>query len=227
MLRRNKPGQLQRTSHEGGSASGARDDARAASTRTGLVTHTAAQRPTESAASREPFTYVHRGTVIIGEVVATGRVRVHGEIRGDVKIDGVLEVAESGSVDGALVEAREVKVLGRVKADVVAGGKVEIWKGGVLIGDVRASALDIEEGATFNGFSHMRAEGVAAAGDDYSDRRDRDGSEPVGAETDTSAELEGAASPGLDGAVRPSTADDGESVLAGAASDHQEPVQEA
>ena len=153
MLRRNKPAQLQRTT-DGKTATGARDHARSSGTRTGLATQTVAQRPVDASA-REPFTYVHRGTVINGEVSGTGRVRVHGEIRGDVRIDGVLEVAESGSVEGAVVEAREVKVLGRVKADVVATGKVEIWKGGVLVGDVSAPALDIEEGATFNGFSHM------------------------------------------------------------------------
>jgi cytoskeletal protein CcmA (bactofilin family) len=113
----------------------------------------------EGAPAREPFTYVHRGTVVIGEIVATGRVRVHGEIRGSVKVDGVLEVAESGVIEGMTVEAHVVKVLGRVSADVVAGGKVEIWKGGVLTGNVTAPALDIEEGATFNGFSNMRPEG--------------------------------------------------------------------
>lgn len=153
MLRRNKPAQLQRST-DGSTAAGARGQSRSSGTRTGLVTQTAVQRPAE-ASTREPFTYVHRGTVIIGEVSGTGRVRVHGEVRGDVRIDGVLEVAESGSVEGDVIEAREVKVLGRVEADVVASGKVEIWKGGVLVGDVTAPALDIEEGATFNGFSHM------------------------------------------------------------------------
>src|SRR5690606_7367409 len=152
MFRRTKDGQLQRSSQDGRSGTGARASEAASASRTGLVTQAASQRPGEVASAREPFTYVHRGTVINGEVVGTGRVRVNGEIKGNVRIDGVLEVAESGSVVGEMVEAREVKVLGRIKANVVAGGKVEIWKGGVLIGDVRAAALDIEEGATFNGF---------------------------------------------------------------------------
>ncbi len=107
---------------------------------------------------REPFTYVHRGTVIVGELRAEGRVRVHGTVRGVVNVRGVLEVAESGLVEGSLVEAEEVKVLGRVVADVRAAGKVEIWKGGHLVGDVRARALDIEEGAYFTGRSEMVGE---------------------------------------------------------------------
>lgn len=107
---------------------------------------------------REPFTYVHRGTTVIGELRAEGRVRVHGTVLGTVKVRGVLEVAESGVVEGALVAAEELKVLGRVVADVRVTGKVEIWKGGHLVGDVRARALDIEEGALFSGRSEMIGE---------------------------------------------------------------------
>lgn len=155
MLRRNKPGQIQQADQ--GDRGGARGSGagRTGPVGTGLARQGEPQRRNEAAAAREPFTYVHRGTVVIGEIIATGRVRVHGEVKGNVKVDGVLEVAESGSVEGKTVEAHVVKVLGRVTADVVAGGKVEIWKGGVLTGNVSAPALDIEEGATFNGFSHM------------------------------------------------------------------------
>lgn len=51
-----------------------------------------------------------------------------------------------------------MKVLGRVVADVRATGKVEIWKGGHLVGDVKARTLDIEEGAYFTGRSEMVGE---------------------------------------------------------------------
>lgn len=106
----------------------------------------------------EPFTYIHRGTTITGALEASGRVRVHGTIVGSVKVTGVLEVAEAGVIRGERIEASEVKILGRVEADVHATGKIEIWKDGVLIGDVRASALDIEEGAAFTGRSEMSAD---------------------------------------------------------------------
>lgn len=161
MLRRTKPGGSQQADQVTRSAARASTAGRSGSLSTGLARQDEPQRGgTEGATAREPFTYVHRGTVVIGEIVATGRVRVHGEIKGSVKVDGVLEVAESGVVEGKTVEAHVVKVLGRVTADVVAGGKVEIWKGGVLTGNVSSPALDIEEGATFNGFSHMSTAGA-------------------------------------------------------------------
>lgn len=109
----------------------------------------------EEPVKREPFTYIHRGTTLEGRLEAVGRVRVHGLVKGDVVVDGTVEVAPAGAIVGALVRAEELRVLGRVEADVVVSGKVEIWNGGELIGDVTASALDIEEGARFTGHSRM------------------------------------------------------------------------
>ena len=107
-------------------------------------------------AKPEPFTYIHQDTLIEGNLNAKGRVRIYGVVKGNVTVDGVLEVAEFGVVEGDLIKAHELRVLGRVKANVESNGKVEIWQKGELIGDVRATALDIEEGATFIGRSEMR-----------------------------------------------------------------------
>jgi len=117
---------------------------------------------TEPAPAREPFTYIHRDTLLTGELVAKGRVRVHGTLQGNVRVTGVLEVAESGVVEAETLMADEVKIIGTVRAgQLVVSGKVEIWKGGELVGDVRAAALDIEDGARFTGRSEMTSdEGV-------------------------------------------------------------------
>jgi cytoskeletal protein CcmA (bactofilin family) len=105
----------------------------------------------------EPFTYLHAGTVVRGALEASGRVRVHGSVLGDVRVDGVLEVAEGGVIEGSLVEAEEVRVLGSILADVTARTRMEIWKDGRVEGDIQATVLDIEEGATFIGRSLMGA----------------------------------------------------------------------
>jgi cytoskeletal protein CcmA (bactofilin family) len=118
-----------------------------------------------AAAERERFTYLQHGTVVTGSLQASGRVRVHGTVRGDVVVDGLLEVAQDGVIDGSNVQATALVVLGRVRANVAVSGKVEVWKDGHLEGDVRAGALDIEEGATFVGRSDMPTR-IAAAGDD-------------------------------------------------------------
>lgn len=118
--------------------------------------------PQKRSGANEPFTYIHQDTTITGDLVASGRVRVHGTVRGNVTVDGVLEIAEAGVIEGEQVRADEVKIIGRVHANVEAKGKIEIWRKGRLVGDVRASALDIEEGASFSGRSLMSTAGAPA-----------------------------------------------------------------
>ena len=88
---------------------------------------------------KEPFTYIHRGTTLLGQLLAEGRVRVHGEVKGNVKIAGVLEVSKAGVIEGDLIEADEVKILGRVRANVVSGGKVD--EHGVLLEGARGAQI--------------------------------------------------------------------------------------
>jgi len=162
-------------------------------------------RKQETTAS-EPFTYIHRGTTLVGDLEASGRVRVHGTVQGNVKVSGVLEVAEAGIIEGERVEADEVKILGKVRANVDAKGKIEIWKDGLLEGNVRAAALDIEEGASFTGRSEMTAgqrpaprlpesaspsRPAALSGEAAATLGPRDGAQ-VGAEGATGAEEDGA-----------------------------------
>lgn len=117
------------------------------------------QEPVASQTSQnaDPFTYIHQGTEIQGDLVGKGRVRIHGTVRGNISVEGVLEIAEDGLVEGQTIAADEVKIIGHVKANVEARVKVEIWQKGILEGDIRATALDIEEGATFIGRSDMRS----------------------------------------------------------------------
>lgn len=113
--------------------------------------------PVQTSPTSDPFTYIHQGTEIQGDLIGKGRVRIHGTVRGNITVEGVLEIAEDGLVEGQLITADEVKIIGRVKANVEARVKVEIWQKGILEGDIRSVALDIEEGATFIGRSDMRS----------------------------------------------------------------------
>ncbi|QRN80553.1 MAG: polymer-forming cytoskeletal protein [Nocardiopsis sp. BM-2018] len=144
----------------------------------------------------ERFTYVHHGTTLTGRLAATGRVRVHGAVHGDVAIDGLLEVAKDGVVEGTSIEASALVVLGRVRGDVRVSGTVEVWKGGVLEGDVQAGSLDIEEGATFVGRSQMPLPGGPPQLDAPAERVDdavapADHAVAAGAEADASREGSG------------------------------------
>ena len=165
--------------------------------------------------ARERFTYIHHDTTVTGDVKASGRVRVHGAVHGDVEVSGLLEVAKDGVVDAASIVAEALVVLGRVRGSVRVGGKVEVWKGGVLEGDVRAGSLDIEDGATFVGRSEMAlpdgppqlgapsADASTDAAADAGDDAGRDTSADAAADAPT-ASADGAAA--ADAGTRPGSA---------------------
>jgi len=131
---------------------------------------------------REPFSFVHRDTRIDGTVRAEGRLRIDGVVYGAVQVGGLLEIAPGGRIENGPVRARDVRVAGVILGDVDAEGTVEIWDGGCLEGDVRAGALDVDEGGRFLGHSGARDE--AANGGDRHDS----GDEPEGSERATRAE---------------------------------------
>jgi len=101
---------------------------------------------------REPYSYLHPDTTVEGDVRAV-RLRVDGRLVGAVEVEGLLEVAPGGRVEGGPVRAHDVRVAGELHADVRAEGTVEVWRGGTLQGDVRAGALDVDEGGRFLGRS--------------------------------------------------------------------------
>lgn len=103
--------------------------------------------------AREPYSYVDAETTVEGTLTAGARLRVDGRVRGEVRVEGVLEVAPGGRIEVGPVHAGDVRIAGEIVADVRAVGTVELWNGGRLEGDVRAASLDIEEGATFLGRS--------------------------------------------------------------------------
>lgn len=117
------------------------------------------------AGPREPYSYVHRNTRIDGSVRVEGRLRIDGAVHGAVQVDGLLEVAPGGRIENGPVRARDVRIAGVVLCDVEAEGTVEVWDGGRLEGDVRAGALDVDQGGSFLGLSAALEEAPATEDD--------------------------------------------------------------
>ncbi len=99
------------------------------------------------------ITFIGPGTLVEGNLHAQGGVRVDGTVRGSLFVEGDLEVAPTGRIEGEEVRARNVVINGEVRARVLAEGKLVLTKTGRLEGDVSAKALDIEAGAVFVGRS--------------------------------------------------------------------------
>jgi cytoskeletal protein CcmA (bactofilin family) len=105
-------------------------------------------------AEREaPFAGAHIGksVVIKGELSGSENLYVDGEVEGSIQLDGhSLTIGQNGRVR-AYLKARDIVVQGRVDGNVMAGERLDLRKTAVLIGDIQAQRLAIEDGAFVKG----------------------------------------------------------------------------
>ena len=106
--------------------------------------------PPAPAAPPARRTMIAAGLRITGKVTGSEVVRIHGEVDGEVLVDGSVVIGPEGLVHGR-VEARQVTVEGRLEGNLLAGEKAEVTASGQVEGDIEAPRVVIAEGAYFKG----------------------------------------------------------------------------
>jgi cytoskeletal protein CcmA (bactofilin family) len=91
------------------------------------------------------------GARIRGRIHGEGDLLVEGHVEGDLTIRGDLTVSEGASVSSETIEAQSVTIAGALEGDVEASGAVRIGAAARVRGNVRGSAVSIEDGARFAG----------------------------------------------------------------------------
>ena len=100
--------------------------------------------------------FVGGGTVLTGEVVFKGMLRVDGHLSGGVRSEkGTLIVSSGGRVDAG-IEVAVARVNGTVNGDITATERVEFGRTARVYGNIQTPALAIEQGAVFEGVCRMR-----------------------------------------------------------------------
>lgn len=102
------------------------------------------------AASAEETNVLGRTVRVRGRVLGDGDLRVEGDVEGDVRVRGSLEIAEGGVVTGN-VAAHDVILSGTLTGDVEADGSVLIRAGSRIAGNMNGAEVALEEGAEFSG----------------------------------------------------------------------------
>jgi len=110
----------------------------------------------------ENITLLARGVQLKGEIRVEGTVRIDGRLDGDIYTKGEVIIGEDGLVQGTIT-AGIVVCSGRIKATVKATERVQLLKTAILIGEVQAPVLMMEEGAKIQGVTDM---GVTAWSDE-------------------------------------------------------------
>ena len=94
------------------------------------------------------------GIQVKGRLSGSGGVRIEGTFEGEIALDGLLVVAESGRVTCENLHAKTVVVMGIVQGNITAE-RVEIRRTGRVWGNVTTSAFATEEGAFLRGQIRM------------------------------------------------------------------------
>ena len=96
-------------------------------------------------------THIGKSIVIKGEVFGSENVYVAGELEGSIELpEGDLTVGPEGRIR-ANVQARSIMVHGRVDGILYGTKRVDLKKSAVLVGDICAPRIAIEQGASLKG----------------------------------------------------------------------------
>lgn len=98
--------------------------------------------------------FLGKGAEFVGKMIFNGRVRIDGDFQGEIFGQGSVDIGE-GAVVKANIVVHRVYIGGEVQGSIEVKEKVAIHATGRLFGDVRTPVFVIEEGALFDGRSHM------------------------------------------------------------------------
>lgn len=91
---------------------------------------------------------------IKGNIKFQNELVIDGRVEGEIISNGVLTLGENAEVRGE-IKTKTVTVLGKVHGNITVDERCELKNRAVLMGDLKAARLVIEEGATFVGKSEV------------------------------------------------------------------------
>lgn len=98
--------------------------------------------------------FIGKGTVIEGNIIALGSMRIEGKIMGNVQSKSKIVLGESGSISGDLVSS-SAEIEGSITGNVNIKDVLILKSTARLVGDVIIKKLVVANGASFNGVCKM------------------------------------------------------------------------
>lgn len=97
---------------------------------------------------------VSRGTKIEGNFHSKENIRLDGSVEGDLTCDKKLVVGEQGRIKGNLI-AQDAVLMGQVEGDLKVKGLLTLENTAVIIGNIQAGRIQVQEGARYEGACHI------------------------------------------------------------------------
>jgi cytoskeletal protein CcmA (bactofilin family) len=120
---------------------------------------------------------IGRGTRFSGKLTFEGRVRIDGELEGQIFGDGVLVIGEGAEVRADVEVGTLIVRGGTLRGNVIARQLIEIHPEGAVYGDICAPEIDIAKGCIFEGRCSMAP---ASAREETGEEPGRAGEPPEG-----------------------------------------------
>jgi len=98
--------------------------------------------------------FLGKGAEFSGKLIFNGAVRIDGDFQGEVYGQGSLVIGEGAQVK-ANINVNSVYIGGNVEGNIDVKEKVNIHATGKFSGNVSTPVFIMEEGALFDGKSHM------------------------------------------------------------------------
>jgi cytoskeletal protein CcmA (bactofilin family) len=93
---------------------------------------------------------ISAGLSIEGKIEGVGHVRIAGEFKGDVNVQGNLTIEQGAHLTGG-VKADTVIIGGQLDGNIDAAQRVELLQTGVLNGELKAGSLTVAAGSRMRG----------------------------------------------------------------------------
>ena len=108
---------------------------------------------TENAAA---VNMIGAGTIINGDIVSKGDIRIDGSLKGSVNTEGKVVLGREGMIEGDVI-CKDADISGTIKAKITVSQLLSLKTTAKLNGDIITNKLSIEPGAAFSGSCSMGA----------------------------------------------------------------------
>ena len=99
---------------------------------------------------------VGAGTIITGDIISKGDIRIDGTLKGSVNTEGRVVLGREGIIEGDVI-CKDADISGTIKAKITVSQLLSLKTTAKLNGDIITNKLSIEPGASFSGSCSMGA----------------------------------------------------------------------
>jgi len=103
----------------------------------------------DPSAVQGPIDILGKETKIEGALESKGNIRIDGTINGELKAEGKLMIASTGSVNGD-IHCHDAEIAGIVKGNIYSSGLLKLAETAKIVGEIKFNKLDVDPGAVMD-----------------------------------------------------------------------------